>query len=63
MRSAIKARGVGSLTSGQGDDVFHVDNAGDVVTENVSEGVDEIRSSISLILSGNVENLILLGAA
>ncbi|HVY84208.1 MAG TPA: calcium-binding protein, partial [Caulobacterales bacterium] len=46
-----------------GDDVYYVDNAGDVVTENLNEGTDTIRSTIGIAaLAANVENLELLNA-
>ncbi len=38
-----------------------VDNMGDVITENASEGNDTVRSSVTLTLANNVENLVLTG--
>ena len=46
-----------------GDDTYIVDNAGDVVVEDFSEGTDVVKSSISYVLSDNVENLQLTGTA
>lgn len=52
--------GADIMEGGTGDDVYFVDDAGDVVTEAANQGVDEVRTTITHILSGNVENLILL---
>ncbi|WP_457421253.1 beta strand repeat-containing protein [Roseateles sp. P5_E7] len=54
--------GADQMAGGLGDDSYVVDNAGDVVTENAGEGTDTIRSSVTLVLPANVENLILTGA-
>jgi len=40
-----------------------VDNAGDIVTENIGEGIDLVQSGISYTLTDNVENLTLTGTA
>jgi len=53
--------GVDSLYGGQGNDIFVVDNIGDVVYENASEGTDGIYSSVSWALGANLENLALIG--
>ena len=55
--------GVDSMTGGAGDDVYIVDNTGDVVTENVGEGTDIVESIVTYSLSSNVENLTLRGIA
>lgn len=57
--------GVGAdyLIGGGGHDVYIVDDAGDVVTENVAEGLDTVQSSITWTLGSNFENLILTGAS
>ncbi|MFG6487753.1 PA14 domain-containing protein [Roseateles sp. BYS78W] len=55
--------GADMMAGGLGDDTYVVDNAGDTVTENAGEGTDTIRSSVTLVLPANVENLVLLGAA
>ncbi len=55
--------GVDTLIGGTGDDTYTVDNIGDVVTENLSEGTDKVNSSMTYALSANVENLTLTGAA
>ncbi len=56
--------GKDTMIGGIGDDVFEVDNAGDVVVENAGEGIDWVASSISYSLVGNeIENLELTGGA
>ena len=49
--------GADQMSGGLGDDTYVVDNASDAVLEKALEGDDTIRSSISLVLSDNVENL------
>ncbi|WP_168653190.1 S-layer family protein [Dolichospermum sp. UHCC 0299] len=46
-----------------GNDTYTVNNAGDVVVENPSEGTDRVNASISYTLADNVENLTLTGSA
>uniref|UniRef100_UPI0025E87572 tandem-95 repeat protein n=1 Tax=Rhodoferax sp. UBA5149 TaxID=1947379 RepID=UPI0025E87572 len=55
--------GADTMLGGLGNDTYVVDNAGDVVTENLNEGTDLIQSSVSYVLSANVENLTLTGTA
>ena len=55
--------GADTLAGGAGDDTYIVDNAGDIVVEAAGEGVDTVRSSVSYLLSENVENLVLTGGA
>jgi Ca2+-binding RTX toxin-like protein len=57
------AVGADRLEGGLGDDTYLVDSAGDFVVESAGAGMDTIRSTIGLILSADVENLLLLGAA
>ena len=55
--------GVDSLIGGAGDDLYVADSAADVLTENANEGTDTIRSSVSLALAANFENLELTGSS
>ncbi|MFY9510143.1 MAG: calcium-binding protein, partial [Rubrivivax sp.] len=55
--------GADFLAGGKGNDTYVVDNAGDVVQEDASEGLDAIETSLSYGLGTNVENLRLTGTA
>jgi Ca2+-binding RTX toxin-like protein len=55
--------GSDAMSGGLGNDTYVIDSAGDVVTESAGEGTDLIRSSVTYVLSVNVENLTLTGAA
>jgi Ca2+-binding RTX toxin-like protein len=57
--------GVGNDTmlGGVGNDTYYRDAAGDMVIEQVGEGVDTVISSANWTMSANVENLTLTGAA
>jgi len=46
-----------------GDDTYVVNVTADVVTENANEGIDTVRSSVTLTLGSNVENLTLIGTS
>ncbi len=50
------------MVGGTGNDTYFVDSAGDFVVEDDSDGVDDVRSSVSYMLTAGVENLTLLGA-
>jgi Ca2+-binding RTX toxin-like protein len=51
------------MLGGAGNDVYFVDNAGDVVIENANEGNDAVFSTAHFQLSENVETLVLQGNA
>ncbi|WPE82331.1 putative Ig domain-containing protein [Acinetobacter baumannii] len=53
--------GADKLLGGTGNDTYIVDNTSDVVTENTNEGIDTVRSSVTLTLSNNLEHLTLTG--
>lgn len=54
--------GADRLLGGVGDDIYHVDNARDVVIETAKAGTDTVVASITRTLEANVENLILTGS-
>lgn len=56
--------GADTLIGGAGNDIYTVDNALDIVTENLNEGTDRVNSSIAFSIATftNVENLTLTGA-
>ena len=53
--------GADTMAGGLGNDVYIVDNIGDIVIENANEGIDTVQASISYMLTANVENLQLTG--
>ncbi|ALC16895.1 hypothetical protein DSOUD_2128 [Desulfuromonas soudanensis] len=55
--------GVDTLAGGEGDDTYMIDNSSDVVVEAVDGGTDTVYSSANYTLSGNIENLTLIGSA
>jgi Ca2+-binding RTX toxin-like protein len=51
------------MFGGVGNDTYYVDSIGDVITENLDEGIDTVISSINYALGANLENLTLIGNA
>ena len=55
--------GADTMTGGLGNDVYVVDNIGDIVIEAFNAGIDTVQANISYLLTANVENLTLTGTA
>ncbi len=54
--------GLDVLSGGEGDDTYLVDNAGVKVKEGADAGHDTVRTSVSVTLAANVEDLVLTGS-
>jgi Ca2+-binding RTX toxin-like protein len=55
--------GADQMTGGTGDDVYYVDDLGDVVTELAGEGIDEVRTTIATLSPiAHVERLVYIGS-
>ncbi len=55
--------GADNMLGGLGNDSYLVENAGDVVTENLNQGTDIVSSRLTYTLPANVENLTLTGTS
>ena len=51
-----------TLYGGAGDDLYNVSSTGDVFVETVGGGFDLIQGTVSVVVSANIEEVILLGA-
>jgi len=55
--------GADTMSGGTGNDIYYVDNVGDVVTEKSGAGMDTVFSNIDYKLGVNVERLVLSGSS
>ena len=55
--------GADTMAGGLGNDTYTVENAGDVINENVGEGTDTVKSYLTYTMAANVENLQMGGSA
>ena len=55
-------RGADRMVGGGGNDLYYVDNVGDVVVEAAGGGTDTVRSAVTYTLGANVERLQLVGS-
>ncbi|QAU34865.1 calcium-binding protein [Janthinobacterium sp. 17J80-10] len=55
--------GADKLIGGTGNDTYLRDNTGDVITENASEGIDHVKSSLAYTLEANLEAITLTGTS
>jgi Ca2+-binding RTX toxin-like protein len=53
--------GADSLNGGAGNDTYTVDNLSDTITEALNAGTDLVKSSVTWVLTDNLENLTLTG--
>ena len=56
------SKGADRMEGRGGNDLYYVDNVGDVVVEAAGDGTDTVRASISYTLGANVERLQLVGS-
>lgn len=55
--------GADTMIGGLGNDTYFVENAGDIVTEKLNQGIDTVSSRLTYTLPVNVENMILTDTA
>ena len=55
-------RGQDLMRGGPGNDLYLVDSNGDQIVENIDEGKDSVKSSVTHILGDNLERLVLTGS-
>jgi Ca2+-binding RTX toxin-like protein len=55
--------GADKLVGGLEQDIYVIDNAGDVIDSTVDGGIDEAQSAVTFTLTSGVENLTLTGTA
>ncbi|MEM7058599.1 MAG: LamG-like jellyroll fold domain-containing protein [Pseudomonadota bacterium] len=54
----IGGEGADEMTGGSGNDIYHIEDAGDVVIEDADDGEDRVISTVSFTLPEDVETLI-----
>lgn len=54
--------GADRMAGGLGDDIYHVDDAGDLVIEGADGGIDTVRSEVDFVLGDHLERLYLAGS-
>ncbi len=54
--------GADQMAGGLGNDIYVVDNAGDLAIELANEGTDTVQAAISYTIGDNIENLTLTGS-
>ena len=52
-----------TMVGNAGDDIYIVEDSGDSTLELANEGIDHVRSSVTLVLAPNIENLTLVGTS
>lgn len=55
--------GADKMSGGTGNDTYVVNISTDVITENATEGIDTVQSSVTFTLGANLENLTLTGTS
>jgi Ca2+-binding RTX toxin-like protein len=55
--------GIDGLGGGAGNDTYIIDDAADTVSESSGQGTDLVQSSVSYVLTSNVERLTLVGTS
>jgi hypothetical protein len=58
----VGATGANTLAGGLGNDIYVVNNVGDLIVENADEGLDLVWASVNYTLAQNVENVHLTGS-
>lgn len=53
--------GVDTMSGNAGNDTYIVDDAGDLVIEQIDEGIDTVKAGVDYTLTANVEELVLTG--
>lgn len=51
------------MGGGVGNDIYYVDSVGDLVTENLDEGTDTVRTTVDFTLPDNVERCVIASLA